>query len=82
MKNNEQHLQILLDIQKQLGDLKAETSRQSEMLIRIDSQVQKTNGRVTQLETTDNINKGKLAVIGAIAGTIVSFIVSLMVKKL
>lgn len=82
MKNNEQHLQILLDIQKQLGVLGAETSRQSEMLIRIDSQVQKTNGRVTQLETTDNINKGKLAVIGAIAGALVSFIISLAVKKL
>ena len=82
MKNNEQHLQILLDIQKQLGVLGAETSRQSEMLIRIDTQVQKTNGRVTQLETPDNINKGKLAVIGAIAGALVSFIISLAVKKL
>lgn len=44
------HLTILLDIQKQLGVLGSETSRQSEMLKSIDAQVQKTNGRVTKLE--------------------------------
>lgn len=80
MEHKEEHLTILLDIQKQLGTLGAETARQSEVLKRIDTQVQKTNGRVTSLETDDNYRKGKLAVIGAIAGGIASVIIGLLIK--
>lgn len=80
MEQIEEHLTILLDIQKQIGTLGAETARQSEVLKRIDTQVQKTNGRVTSLETDDNYRKGKLAVIGAIAGGIASVIIGLLVK--
>lgn len=49
MKTDE-HLTILMSIQKQLGELSTATGRQDEILQRIDTQVQKTNGRVTRLE--------------------------------
>lgn len=81
MDNIDKHFTILLDIQKQLGDLKAHTTGQNEILKRIDGQVQKTNGRVTALETNDNYRKGKLAVIGAIAGSIASVIIGLLIKS-
>lgn len=80
MENPESHLTILLDIQKQLGTLGAETARQSEVLKRIDTQVQRTNGRVSTLETEDNYRKGKLAIIGAIAGGVASIIIGLVIK--
>lgn len=57
MKEGENHdklYSILLDVQKQIGNLGNETSRQSEMLISIDQQVKRTNGRVTLLES-DNV---------------------------
>lgn len=43
--------QILLNIQKQIGELSRETGVQSEMLKNIHQEVKYTNGRVTKLET-------------------------------
>lgn len=43
-----------MSIQKQLGELSTATGRQDEILQRIDTQVQKTNGRVTALEKVNN----------------------------
>lgn len=82
MAEQDIHLNILLDIQKQIGDLKSETTGQSEVLKRIDAQVQKTNGRVTILENGDNYRKGKMAVIGAIAGSIASIIIAVIIKSI
>ena len=82
---DDQHLTLMLDIQKQIGNLGIETARQSEILNRIDSQVQRTNGRVTSLEADKNIRQGKMAVIGAIVGAVASilvgFIINLMTKN-
>jgi len=75
--STDSHLNILLDLQKQLGDLKSETVKQSQVLLSIDAQVKKTDLRVSILEDTNsiakntsNIKKGKLIVWGTIGGFI------------
>jgi len=80
------HLSILLDLQKQLGDLKSETVKQSQVLLSIDAQVKKTNGRVTVLESTEsiakntsNIRKGKFIVWGTIGGFIGAVTLALLI---
>ena len=71
----DKHLGVLMDIQKQLGALGNETSRQSAMLIALNDKVLVANGRTAkneeQLKAHQSILdnwKGKLAVIIAIAG--------------
>lgn len=83
------HLNVLLDIQKQLGALGNETSRQSQMLIALNEKVAVANGRTTKNETIlkehqtilDNW-KGKLAVIVVAAGFIGNLVISWVKKKL
>ena len=86
MKQADPHLNILLDLQKQLGDLKSETVKQSQVLLSIDAQVKKTNGRVTVLEATEsitkntkNIRKGKLIVWATIGGFIGAVVLALFI---
>lgn len=89
MEQQDPHLNILLDIQKQLGVLGAETARQSETLNSIDKQAKITNGRVGQLEkVTGNHQsildnwRGKLAVIVIMAGFVGNLIITWIKKEL
>lgn len=86
MEKPENHLSILLDIQKQLGDLKAESTGQSQMLISLDSRVAIQNGKVFKnvaeiqsLKDERNVFKGKLFVVMAIGGFAMSIIGGLIV---
>lgn len=81
------HLTILLDIQKQLGVLGSETSRQSEMLKSIDAQVQKTNGRVTKLETreqervkVESEEKGEKKIKGILWGSVGGILTAVIIS--
>lgn len=89
MEHHDPHLNILLDIQKQLGVLGAETARQSEMLISIDKQAKLTNGRVTNLEKDNQSHKefranlkGKVAVISVVLGFAVNLIIDWAKKNI
>jgi len=73
MEHSDKHLSILLDIQKQLGDVKSETRGQSEMLRALNEKVAIQNGRVTKLEGVSNEQsvlisnwKGRLVVLASI----------------
>lgn len=86
MESNE-HLNILLDIQKQLGALGKETSMQSQMIISLNEKVAVANGRTTKNETElakmksilDNW-KGKLAIL-VVAGGVVGKIALDFLRK-
>lgn len=87
MEHKDPHLSILLDIQKQLGQLGRETGEQTEKLKSIEAQTMKTNGRVTKLEQLNEViarekeyARGKMAVIGVIAGGIGAIIMSVITK--
>lgn len=80
---------IALDLQKQMGVLGTETAKQSEILKSIEAQVKYTNGRVTKLEGINITNdkekefvRGKMAIVGVVAGGIGSIIISLIIKFL
>jgi hypothetical protein len=87
MEQSDPHLHILLDIQKQLGILGRETGEQTQKLVSIEAQVKKTNGRVTALEEINKhleqerqFVKGKMAIIGIIAGSVGTLIVGFIGK--
>lgn len=89
MKEKEQHLQILLDIQKQLGDLKAETSAQSEMLKSLNDRVAIQNSKV--FKNAEMIAKhqsildnwqGKLTIIFLVSGIVGNLLLSYIKSKL
>jgi len=74
MAKHDEHLNILLDIQKQLGGVGGETARQSEMLKALNEKVAIQNGRVEknekkldEHEAIINNWKGKLAIVIGIA---------------
>lgn len=69
---------ILLDVQKQIGSVNAETSRQSQMLVDLNTKVGIQNGRVTATEKTVADLKewrkyifGGFAVISALSGYLI-----------
>lgn len=71
MNNDSNHDKIydmMLNFQKQLGDLSTETRGQSEILKAIKAQVEKTNGRVSLLEQFRDTLKGKIAVVVIVGG--------------
>jgi hypothetical protein len=87
MEYKDQHLNILLDIQKQLGALSRETGEQTEKLKSIEYQTIKTNGRVLALEKKNEQSekekefiRGKMAVISFIAGALGAIIMSAITK--
>lgn len=49
-ENHEKLYSILLDVQKQIGTVNSETSRQSQMLIDLNAKVGIQNGRITATE--------------------------------
>lgn len=82
-ESRDQHLGILLDIQKQLGDLKAETKGQSEMLHSLNDKVALANSKTAKnvmdiqaIKDERNIEKGKLYVVLAAGGFVFSIIAS------
>ena len=86
-ESRDQHLGILLDIQKQLGDLKAETKGQSEMLHSLNDKVALANSKTAKnvmdiqaIKDERNIEKGKLYVIMAIGGFAFSIVASVIVS--
>lgn len=88
MKTDE-HLNILLDIQKQLGDVKTETRGQSEMLKALNEKVAIQNGRIYKAE--GNIGsiqsllenwKGKMVIIVAIVGIVGNLIITIIKSKI
>jgi len=86
---HDQHLNILLDIQKQLGDVKSETGRQSEVLRSLDARVAIQNSKTFALEKKVSEQerllenwKGKLAIIVAISVFIVGAIRNIILDKL
>ena len=88
-ENNDQYLSILLDIQKQLGDVKSETRGQSEMLVALNEKVAIQNGRVVKLEIADikieaiiNNWKGRLVILASIVSVIVGLLSSWFRNKL
>lgn len=89
MEHNDPHLNILLDIQKQLGVVNRETGEQSKMLIALNEKVAIQNGRVTKAEQElKKVNsildnwKGRLAIIVVIAGFLGNVIISWVKKEL
>lgn len=88
MESNE-HLNILLDIQKQLGALGKETSMQSQMIISLNEKVAVANGRTTKNEAEiakmksilDNW-KGKLAVILVMGGVVGKIVLDFIRKQI
>jgi len=82
MEHQDSHLNILLDIQKQLGKLGSETATQSEMLKALNDKVAIANGRTSKNENRisfleeinqlrkegDAIKKGKNLVWGIVGG--------------
>lgn len=79
---NQDIYKILIDIQKQIGDVKSDVSGQSETLTAIHEQTQKTNGRVTKLEGSVDILQsdkdqrvGKMTIYGAVGGFISAIVV-------
>lgn len=57
-EHQEKIFTLLLDVQKQIGDIGKETARQSEMLIALNKRVEIANGRTSKNESAiDAINK-------------------------
>lgn len=85
------HLNILMDIQTQIGDIKSETTKQSAQLTALNEKVAIQNGKVFKsiqdiqdIKDERNINKGKMFVFMAIGGfvmTIVSALLVVLIKK-
>lgn len=82
-KGSDQHLGILLDIQKQIGDLKAETKGQSEMLLSLNDKVATANSKTAKnildiqaIKDERNVEKGKLYVVMAVGGFVFSIVAS------
>jgi hypothetical protein len=87
--NHEKLYEILLDVQKQIGHLGNETSKQSEMLIALNNKVAIANGRTTKNEEMLAKHqsilddwKGKLAVIVVIVGFAGNLLISWIKKSL
>lgn len=87
--NKDPHLNILLDIQKQIGVLGSETARQSEMLVALNDKVAIANGRTTKNETSikehqtiiDNW-KGRIGVIVVVGGFVINLVIDFLKNKL
>ena len=86
------HLLILIDLQKQQGVLLAETAKHSQMLLSLDDRVREANSKtaknVTAIEENrsklsdikdkENIFKGKMIIIIAIASALASIAVGIL----
>lgn len=88
-ENHEKLYSILLDVQKQIGQLGNETSKQSEMLISLNNKVAIANGRTSKneekienVEKTIDGFKNKVAGISLAIGLTVSLIVPIIKKYL
>lgn len=87
------HLNILMDIQTQIGDIKSETRGQSEILISLDNRVKEANHKTAKnvaeiqavkdevqvIKDERNINKGKMFVFMAIGGFVMTIVSALLV---
>lgn len=78
-----------MDIQKQIGVISRETGEQTKKLDALNDKVAIQNGRVTKNEVaialikdTENIKRGKMIVIGTIAGGIAGIVLSLIASIL
>ncbi len=87
MSKDDSHLNILLHIQEQLGNISRETGEQTQKLIAIEAQVKKTNGRVSALEGINiqtekdkAYEKGKLTMLGILAGGLGTLAMSFISK--
>lgn len=87
------HLNILLNIEEKLGDLKAESRGQSEILISLDNRVKEANHKTAKnvleiqavkdeiqvIRDEKNINKGKMFVFMAIGGFVMTIVSAILV---
>lgn len=85
----DKHLSVLMDIQKQLGALGNETSRQSAMLIALNDKVLIANGRTSKNEAMISAHqsildnwKGRVAVIVVVAGFVGGLLSAWLKSKL
>lgn len=80
-----------MDIQTQIGDIKSETTKQSAQLTALNDKVAIQNSKVFKntteiqlLKDDKNVNKGKIFIVMAIGGflmTIVSALLVILIKK-
>lgn len=87
------YLNILMTIQREIGDIKSETSGQSEILISLDNRVKEANHKTAKnvleiqavkdevqvIKDERNINKGKVFVFMAIGGFVMTIVSPLLV---
>lgn len=88
-ENHEKLYSILLDVQKQIGQLGNETAKQSEMLVSLNNKVAIANGRTSKneerievIEKTIDGYKNKAIGISAIVGFLVSMAIPFIKEKI
>ena len=75
-------LQDRIKIHERLATIESVQKQQNEKLDQILAHVQKTNGRVTRLETWRTVMKSNIALIAAISSVVVSGLFTLLIKLL
>lgn len=88
-ENHDKIYSILLDVQKQIGNLGNETSKQSEMLVSLNDKVAIANGRtsknenrIEELEKTVSGFKNKVAGVSLVVGLLASIVVPFIKEKI
>jgi len=87
--NHEKLYTIALDMQKQLGGMSAEISKQSQMLVDLNVKVAIQNGKVAsnqlaiqKLEGYNNVLKGKIIILTAFFSIVLSILIPILRDKL